>query len=368
MKKALLIAAMVAMSTSAYASKARVQALGASPHLNDIQDIMTKPDRVATYGEWATVEFGQSTISGSFTDSPTIASVTAAEGGFVRQSGQSAWGAYLGQGSASVAALRTIGSAVAGVTFLPQENPIRLFYAQKGDMNWGVGFLYSDSKSVAAAAEEKQNLMALSGGWSGRDWDAQFQFGLANNATETTGEKLSGKLTYQLNYGKKVENNYYYVAYGAGGAKTANAGGTDVSDVDQTTYRVGFVTSHKKDGTDFFYGLSYRNLTIKDKISTTDQAFTSLPLIIGVETEAMSWLILRGSVTHNVSILGLSKNKTAATTETTGANSTTVRVGTGFKWGKAMIDAIVVAGGADNGDLNTANDQFLNQMSLTYTF
>src|SRR5687767_14620277 len=140
MKKALLIAAVTVLSTTAYASKARRTALADSPHLNDVQDIHTKPDRAATYGEWATVEFG-ATGTGTSED-------VAAEGGFVRQSGQTAWGAYVGQASESVEDLRDLADSLDGGgvdAFLSQENPLRVFYAQKADMNWGVGLLYSKS-------------------------------------------------------------------------------------------------------------------------------------------------------------------------------------------------------------------------------
>ena len=74
MKKALLIAAVALMSTSALASKARRAALGNAPQLTDIQDIagdiqiggnmnIARPDKAAAYGEWATMEFGQTANS-----------------------------------------------------------------------------------------------------------------------------------------------------------------------------------------------------------------------------------------------------------------------------------------------------------------
>ena len=399
MKKALLFAAVALMSTSALASKARRTALGNSPQITDIQDIagdvqvggnmfIAEPDKAAAYGEWATMEFGQTA---------SAATAARAEGGFVRMMGNGALGVYLGAPNATAdgfrsALDRTAGLAGATAT-LKQENPLRVFYGTKaGDITWGAGLLYSNSKESitgAATSARKQDASGVVASASGDVWDAQLGLGLSNNSTTTVAagdNKVTGKATFQVTGGYKIDTMYVYGGYSSAGAKGETPATTLVDRADNEL-RVGVVNSHKKYGTDFFYGIEYDSATAKDDASTVGAAAgtnslnqasatkleqVKIPLFVGIEAEAASWLVLRASLNHSFSLLGLNKTKITTNNNTdkefTSADSTTVAAGAGIKWNKFMFDGVLASSTSGTGTFGSDGANFLTNASLTYTF
>ena len=403
MKKALLFAAVALMSTSALASKARRTALGNSPQVTDIQDIagdvqvggnmfISRPDKAAAYGEWATMEFGQTS---------SAATAARSEGGFVRAMGNGALGVYLGAPNATAdgfrSALDRTASLVAPGQTLKQENPFRIFYGTKaGDITWGAGLLYSNSKESitgATTSARKQDASGLVASASGDVWDAQLGLGLSNNSTTTIAagdNKLTGKATYQLTGGYKIDTMYVYGGYSAAGAKADSATVSSFVDRADSELRIGVVNSHKKDGTDFFYGIEFDSATATENSSNVGAVATAnslnqnnatkleqvkMPLFVGIEAEAASWLVLRASVNHSFGLLGLNRTKITTNnntdTDRTNADATTVATGAGIKWNKFMFDGVVAAAINGNGsfgfDTGTGNN-FLTNASLTYTF
>lgn len=362
MKKVLLIAALTMASAPALASKARLNALGNSQHLRDIQDTFVRPDGVMKYGEWATAEFGAvGTTTGS------------ANGGFVRSAGDSAWGLYLGQQSASVAASR---NNAAPANFLGAENPINVLYGSKaGDMDWGLNFYYSTAdKKSGTPNTQKQNAMSLAVGASAGAWDARAILGLGNSATNDnagTETKLTGKTSMELGGGYWMDSMYLFGKYSMGGHKieTGTAVGTDLS---RTTIELGVVNTHKQDATEFFYGAALSMVTADDKktdVATDDTKTTtnSMPIWFGIEAEATSWLVFRGAVKQNFFLFGSSKTEVNGAGEADTINhNTTVSAGAGLKWGKWNLDGTLAAAGS--GTFGLDGNNFLGTTALTYTF
>lgn len=380
MKKVLVIAAVTVLSASAFASKARKTALANSIHINDIQDVLTEPDKAAAYGEWATMEFGS-----------TAGANSRAEGGFVKMMGQSAMGAYLGSANATADAYRTLGATGTGGAFLAQENPIRLFYANKmSDMSWGVGLYHSASKNkTSATLEKKQDAMGVTASASTDVWEAQLAVGLSNNAVDkvVAGEhKIKGKSSITLAGNYKFDTMTAYASYATSGfdAETAGTGAKPVDRADSLT-KIGVVNSHKKDGTDFFYGIEYGMQVEKDSaenpiagslgaVGNDKRETTTMPIFVGIESEATSWMVLRGSISQSVNLLGLAKVKTSNKTnsdndtERVGADNTVVAAGAGFKWNKFTVDSQLLAASDNGGDFGTGAGDFLSRVSFTYNF
>ena len=252
MKTILMMAALTLASAQALASQARVDALSNSPQIADTTKIFAKPDTVTKMGEWTTFEFGTP---------GTAATASTASGGFVRSSGDAAWGAYLGR--KSPATIRDIDLNFDGDTTdanetspLGVENPFNVFYGSKaGDMNWGVGLYYSNSDKKTTSL--KQSVMGVTAGFSGAAWDAHVAMGLGNksenNATAGSEVALSGKTTAEIGGGYWMDSMYLFGTYNMSGAKH-ETGTTADWDVDMTNIKLGVVNTHKKDGTDFFYG------------------------------------------------------------------------------------------------------------------
>jgi len=405
MKKQLLVAAVIFAAVSAQASKARLNALGNSEHIVDIQEVFqAEPDQALNY-EAATVEFGGSGTS-----------TTEAEGGFIRKMGDSAWSMYLGRSSTtfkaltdSLTGLSTAGGVAANTDETAvlraahaQANPLQLTYAGKmSDIAYGASLLYVGNKlegfSATSGAETfsgkvEQDIMGVLLGANNGVWDVQLRQGVAGNMTTTgtaglgsvgalaTATKLEIESTgsTQLSGGYLMDSMYFYGSYNMSSATAAasNAAGTKTinNDISSNVLTLGVVNSHKKDGVDFFYGASavLSNGEVKSKVgagSKTETESTIVPLIVGVEAEVSSWMTLRGSLTQPLSLLSTSSSKvgTAASTGESVSDATVTALGAGFKWGKANIDAVISTGTDGNFGVDSGGD-ILGQASVTYNF
>ena len=377
MKKLVLIAAVTIASASAYASKARLDALSNAAHLSDTKDIIAKPDQAVVLPEFATVNFGDK--SGGTSN---------AEGGMVRRMDGSAWGLYLGSRPGGNAYRTIANGAIGGTNVLNMENGINFLYAMDmGDLRWGAGLFYSkteNKRETATLKEQKQDASGLYASVSSTaGWDAQLSFGLANNASFTTvadqENKLKGNTTYVLSGGYWMDTMYIYAAMSSGGAKVEQAS-TTLADRKDSSMKVGVINSHKKDGTDFFYGAELLMVTKKEDADAplaaslganiTKQETTTLPLIIGVEHEAMSWLTLRASLTQNFlySVDKTSAKNGAKDGTNNVADNTAIAAGTGLKFNKLTFDATLKAATSPTGTFGTDGTNFMAAGAMTYYF
>jgi hypothetical protein len=389
MKKLMLIAAVTIATVSAHASKARLDSLQNAAHISDIQDVwQAKPDQAVNY-EAATVEFGSLTATQN------------AEGGFIRKMGDSAWSLYLGRSSSTYADAVQQVADFAGTTSaektaiksaFQQDNSLQLTYAMKaGSIQWGVGLFHvgNDFKNSTTfddrattvvesfSATKKQTVTGILASATNGTWDAQLRQGLAGkteikDVTGTTITAVANGSDYVLNStsstkisgGWLMDTMYFY------GAIEMSAGdfkkdGAKVKNNESSTYNVGVINSHKKDGVDFFYGAGITSSMTKEKVGSTQTDSTLFPLIVGVEADVNSWLTLRGSLTQNLGLLSSSKTKGAKSTSV--SDSTSSRLGAGFKWGKATIDTTIGAGTTGTMGLNDDGDNFA-MASVTYNF
>lgn len=373
MKKLLVIAAVTLASGAAYASKARLQALGNAEHLTDTQTIFKNPADMTLWGDWATFEMGTNAFgyTPSATNPGNGAAVTGHEGGLVRSVDDTRWGFYLGHTSNTVALSRNAAWTGAAGTILGEENPIELFYAQKADVSWGASLFYSNSDKKTTKL--KQDTMGLRLGARAGAWDAYLTAGLSNNAKDEsvagTAREIKGTPSFKLGGGYYFDTLYVYGNYTMAGFKGSVAG-TDSAEVAASQLAVGVIDTMKRDGTDFFYGVSYHMDAYEQKTGTATKSEASyLPVVIGIEAEANTWMVLRASVTQNV-LLGTVKDETTIITggalaETnTWNHSTTVAAGTGIKFNKFTFDGTL--GAANGGVVNTTN--LLANASLTYMF
>lgn len=380
MKKTLLIAALSMMAAPAMASKARLTSLSSAAHLSDIQDVFTNASKLTASGDWATFETG-STPAANKTASGTSPQ---AEGGFARSMGDAKYGFYLGHSSQFVTGTRlpnthenTTNTPLVTQTHLIDENPLNLFYASKmGDMAWGIGMNYSNSNKKTVS--KKQSAMGINGGITMGNLYVGLDLGLSNSYKDDTAGSLvdfKGKTSYQI-AGTYVMNDLT-IAYGLGasGGKE-DAVSTATYDISTSNYNLGVVKDHKADGVDFFYGASYAVETYKDDGNNASATAlkskyeqTTMPVIVGIEADAASWLVLRASVKQNV-LLGSSKdsfNAAAADDADSIANNTTVSAGAGLKFGKIAVDGTLQAtAAATAGQVNGSS--LLANASMTYMF
>ena len=272
--------------------------------------------------------------------------------------------------------IRNAGATTVGATAntAMQQNPLELTYGTKmGDMSVAGTLVYSNYNDKKNNI--KESTTSLRAGAQTAMWTASVNLGLVNKWEDTSAanDEIKGKTNVIVNAGYNVSPSMY--AFGVvemtGHKATNNT--AQAADVDNTNLQVGVVESVKKDGSEFFYGASLRSESYKDAVtsSSTDDTKTTamyVPVIIGFEADAASWLTLRGSVTQKV-LINDSKTETngATTAETSpGVNSTTFAAGAGVKFNKITLDGSLLASGSQ--DINLGANKLLGQVGLTYTF
>ncbi len=379
--KNLITLALVLVSTSAFATRARVTALGNSAHLTDVTYVYGNATWMMTLADSLTIESG--TTANNFTTLGAAPNATdssnvnlGSEGLLIRSMGDAKFALGLGHDDSTSFSNRGLANSVAvnaalTWTIKPQQNPLFLAYAMKmGDMSVGAGLRYSnfdDKKN-----DEKESSMALNFGARSAAWDVALDLGLTDEwktgATNVSpNDSYKGKSSIELSGGYNVtETMYVNAGFATGGAKLEDNAAA-VADIAYTNITVGVTESVKKDGAEFFYGAGLLSASTEEKTSNTKITAMKMPLIIGLEADANSWLTLRGSVTQTLLLVDSDKTETAgvASVETSpGANSTTLAAGAGLKFNKVSVDGSILASGSQV--INSAN--LLGQVGLTYAF
>ncbi len=417
MKNALLIAALTLTSASAFASKARMEALQSSKQLVDTQTIFNNPAHIMSLPDHVSVEFGAASNTSSGNSAGT------AEGGFFRSWDDMKWGMYFGRKSEFTAGYRNnpfavnsaitatstgskllFGSAAGVNVFQGQDNPLELFWGMKGDISYAASISYSDSKvtrQVGAGAtdiaEATQQAMGIRLGAKADVWDVYANVGLSSKATTRSETAFSGlgdrsaeykgDTSFKVGGSYSMDTMYFHLTYVSDGAKidettssvTANQEGNKKSGQVVT---LGAINQNSFEGGQFFYGLSLVNTTAKHEIidranvATQDVEYKmtsmALPVLAGVEYDATTWLTVRGAVSQNLPFSTGKVDTTNGTlpTVSTHANNTTntnVTAGVGMKFGKLSFDGFLRGSNNNNGQFGS-DDNFLTHGSVTYLF
>lgn len=393
--KNLLTLAIILSSATAFATRSRMNALGNSAHLSDVNTVYGNPADMMSYKDSLTLETGSTILTYVNQPVPGAAVVQAgpgngAEGLLIRSMGDAKMGLSLGHDNAMVFAHRSLmdtNTATADIdrsTVLTQQNPFVLLYAAKsGDMAWGASLEYSNHNNKTTSAEAKESSMAINLGARTSMWDAAANVLLTNTwekgTAATTKSEFKGNSGFSISGGYNASSDLYvYGNVTSGGFKSTNTAAnvsTDGVAFDQMDYKLGVVSTMKQDANEFFYGVALASTSLQQKtaaITPAAQKTTamSLPLIIGLEADANSWLTLRGSVTQTVLI---NDSKTApdgggaaSPDLSPGANNTTFAAGTSLKLNAVTLDGTILTGGSQ--DLNAGAGKLFTQVGLTYNF
>jgi hypothetical protein len=352
--KQLLVIAVALAAVNAQASRARVNALGNSNHLVDTQTVYTNPSDIFRLpSDYVTLE------TGATVGTAQTAQNANAEGMIVRTHGDAKLGLSLGHESQNASGWGLRGQATLANLKANQQNPLELTYGMKaGDVAYAGTLVYSNynNKQAAAGALSKESSAGIRLGANAGPWDASLRLGLSNTVELQGADKFTGTSAIGLGGGYWMDSVYFFGDFSTAGAKQENAAGTEVTKPDNQTLKIGALNSMKKDGSELFYSASLVSSTTKESVADSKTTSLSLPVLIGMELDAASWLTLRGSVSQTV-LINQSKTETAGTTtaETDpGVNNTVVALGAGIKFNKVTFD----------GTLQTATTQTVNTSAL----
>jgi len=375
MKKHLMVAAGLAvLSTSAFATKARLQALGqtdgrASFYLDDTRSVFLNPAKLNMMNNYVVTEWGD---SDNTTDSEANAH---AEGGFFRKAGSIAYGLYLGNEYGTTNNDRnTLDS-----NFQKVDNNIDLFFAGDMGVQWGARVQYakgSDEPSGAGAIKKENDVLGLGLGVVKNNIEAYANLLLKDESKGATASNDTFEADMGLNLGASygMKDMTFYVDYDKSGHEYKNAG-TKSNETEKTMMTFGVAKEKEISKTaKVFMDINYNTSKTEEKVAKTETKTKELPLTIGFETEATSWLTLRASVVQNV-VIGETEVKNGATT--TDANSTKVRAGATMTFGKLMVDGVIgttdgtrngAFAGTGNNDGVLATDNLMTRVAVHYWF
>lgn len=377
--KQLLIIAIALTSVNAFASRARLLSLGSSPHLVDTQTVFAKPasmfDLASDYVLLETGTTGSTTVSAGLNGN--------AEGMIVRTMGDAKMGLSLGHQSLNASAwgLRAF-STLAGAAALSvnQQNPLEFSYGKKaGDMTWAGTLVYSNyvNKATTGVLLEKESSMGVRVGASQGPWDGTVSLGLTNTANILNGSKFTGTLGLGLNGGYKMDTMYFFGNIVQAGAKQESVAGAQEMKVATSTLSLGVVNSHKKDGNELFYSVALNQSDIAfnttEASAQTKNTSLTLPITIGYEVEAASWVTLRGSVSQSTLINNLKNEIVGLGTAgefAPAANTTTVAMGAGMKFNKLNLDGTILntTAAVPSQGKKLDSSELLAQVGATYWF
>lgn len=363
MTKALVLAAVTMMSTSAFASKARMTALNNAVTVSDdVQEVFRNPAEMFGFGDLLTIEY---------------AAAPDAEGGFFRSSGDTKYGVYFGNRSATFRDLvnaynaPTPPAAVPATLLLQEQNPFEVFYGSKmGDSAWALSFKYSNGQDKDLKA--KVNTMGLRAGYNTDAFEVYAGLGLAGKSELENTATITSDMSIRIGGEYFMGDSIAFADVQTSGGKLAITGLNDDGKATRMQWTLGYETKVRSEVAHFFYGAKLTSTELKTTppgpgANTAKTTSMALPLYAGVEADATSWLSLRGFVQQSV-LINTTKTEpgggAAATTDHDGLDDTATGLGASLKFGKLSIDGTLSAN--NSGTLNT--DNLLATTSLNYWF
>lgn len=362
-------------SGKSFASKARMEALGGESNIfyyvNDSRNIFYNPAYVNLVKDFMIVEWGKNhdqKEASSYAPKP--------EGGAIKMGDAFVYGIYLGntEGHENRALAANGGTQYV----LNQDNSFEVFLGGDAGMNWGASVKYSQSSDEESGfLKEQESLKMRFGILSGR-LESFLQFGLYDKSKggETTSEEFRNDLTFFGGINYFVDNLVFYFSGSTDGHEYKRAADGQLDrDYSYLGLKFGGGQTYQMDeGSKIFVDLHYYRERKKTRINMAQGSAAKsktdlwrMPLTIGLESNVMTWLTLRGSITQNL----LSKVTTSARKDKTERNTTNVNAGATIELGKVKIDGLIgmtdnTGASSKSGFLSTSN--LLTRVSLSYWF
>ena len=385
MKKQVAIAmGLAVLSTSALASKARLEALGqdanGSFYVDDTRSIFLNPAQLNYHKDFVTIEFGQAQVQDDSAATPR------AEGGFFKADGNMVYGLYFNSAS-DIANSQRNAAMNDGDTedVVPEQNNMDIFVGGDAGVQWGLRLTYGSYENEQGGADVKSDVARGTVGVITGDLEGYLNFGLGNTA-ESGDQEFEGKTSFDIGAAYNV-GDMDYIAQVA----TSNAEDEDGEELTGETIKLGAAKNYKlNDRANAWVSAFYVNTKQNNEFTTTgngENTSSYIPLTVAIEVMAKEWLTLRGSVYHEV--FGNNENDEGESVSRT--NTTRIQAGAGLTWGDLTLDGMIgnattctrydtgvaddatddnsvceTAEGMDNGVLST--DNLLSRVSLTYKF
>lgn len=351
MKKVLVVATGLAvLSTGAYASKARVNALQNSFLVTDTRDILTNPADLNNMKNFVITEWGKDDSS---------ATQTTAEGGFFKDAGKFAYGFYFGNDNDN-----SFNDDRRTANFMQRDNTLNLFFAGDMGVQWGAKLAYASAKDEQAAVKQEQSAIGLALGANWKELSVSANVDVKDESkgdTTDAGYKWENKLGYSIDATYSLMGFDVMANYSSHGYDKKVATKTEYT---ETEWSVGVGKTHEVAKTArLFTDATWTSGKSETKATTKTETWQNdLKLTLGYEADATSWLVLRGAVSGK--LVGYTKDN--AKKKKTTADQTDVSAGATLNFGQLKVDGMIGTAAANESELHT--DTLMTQVAVHYWF
>lgn len=386
MKNLSLVLALMIAASPAFASRARLEALGegknGSYYINDGRNIFLNPAQIVKHKKKLWLEFGEETAS----NGADIATDPRGQGGFSNTFGDFTYGLFLN--NTSDRALNTLAAANAitsGSDFITPDTQAEFFFAGEGAMNWGLSVFYAGNNDRSSTVNRTFSLLGARVGIESGNLAVFSTVGIVSKGQIVAGsdtDEFKGKLSIDAGLTYAMDNWTWFGRFATFGSEISGPAAplTATAESKQTSFGAGFgrTTEFSKTVTMFTrVEGAYQKSTVTNVPGQDGTTAWNVPVVLGAEAQALSWLAVRGSVAASLlgqSQTGNSRNNLAGTT--------TVAAGVGMTFGDVVIDGLVSMAGAGvattdipgfgtgartNGNFGFG-DNMLSRVALTYNF
>lgn len=403
--KGLMTLLLMASMVPASATIARLKALGmdetdneGSYFIKDDRNVFLNVANVNDYGDTVILEWGAVGNALAAQTRTDADHAPKAKGGVFKKNGNMTYGVYLGNESNTSALLRTVASST--TTLLDgADNQLDLFVGGKaGFGDWGASFVFTQDHFNDGTNRGKDIAHAVKLGAKSDKWHA-----LANISTGTYVERVNsgtvnyfdGKMGFHLGGGYEVHDGgtVYGFIKKFDWEQYALAFDPDKIDGGFTTWTLGYGSEMSAGKGTLFSSVEYRFKEISADYSTKVEAKNVfIPVMVGYEYNATSWLTLRGSVTQRVwgyrnnnnygqlnavaqAVAAAEFGANTSGKDVTFDNTTDVRAGATLNFGKVKLDGLLGLGRND-GTISSSStergvldlDRLMARVGMVYSF
>ena len=396
MKKLLVFAAATALSTSTFATKARILSLAEDTDdgtfvIQDDRHLWTNVAYLNKLADRVIVELGGNGSAATQSDALTSPK---REAGFFKSAGNYTWGVHLGKESNTSQLLRLTADtqALGTATLNKTDNAANIFFGGKASaINWAVALgrhKYENKNSTNTVNQTDEGMGVRLGAMTDK-WEGYANISLKGEAEDVpNNRKFDGKGGFQLGgsytHGQhKAFLSHKQFKWDAKTSATVTKPGKFTRDF------LGYGNIQEMGSSRVITTLKLDLIDVKLDYNggTTTFERTQLPLIVSYESDVNSWLTLRAGVSQT--LINKVKQKNLANvaspsaktllkagysdgaTETDGEfdfSTTKATAGASFKLNNFTIDGALAysAAGAQVGKLNS--DDFMSRVGMTYKF
>lgn len=363
---------MVILSQRSFASRSRMYSLGQDPHrgsyyVEDNRNIFRNPADVNLYKKYATMEL-------EFVPKGDTALSLVPQGGYFTEIGETPVGVYLGQGLAEGVFIEEEAFEVTPTDlFLSTDdsNPVTFFVGGDSGFEWGLDLRIANAKKTTGPSKATYQALSTSLGLNIGDFQLYGKYGIKDKS-QVIGSDIPQNGTFEgSGYIAGIIyrfNHVFFLADLAGGnMDLSGRSNTDENgEIKLSRLDFGIGHLHELDKTRRFnFNINYVTLKTKNGVKDENITETTLPLVMGMEIDARSWLIFRASVVQNI-FIGKKEIESNGITVTVPSddNGAKVNFGATFNFGKLKIDGNL---GMNNVTLLDASAFFANA-SITYWY